>query len=84
MLDIVASYRSIQFQEKIMIQTQENGKKPHFGLDLGSLNLNLSLQFFFKNKPLSVSRYYGQLSSCAISEKIYDAILRKFSDEWTD
>ena len=30
MLDIVASYDCIQFQEKLMIQTLENGKKPHF------------------------------------------------------
>ena len=32
MLDIVASYHRIQFQEKLMIQTLENGKKPHFTL----------------------------------------------------
>ena len=30
MLDIVASY-----DPALMIQTQENGKKPHFGPDLG-------------------------------------------------
>ena len=34
MLDIVASYHCIQFQGKLMIQTQENGKKPFFGLAL--------------------------------------------------
>ena len=45
MLDIVAS--CIQFQEKLMIQTQVNGKKPHFGPDLGPLNPNLGCQFFF-------------------------------------
>ena len=70
MLEIVARYHCIQFQEKIMIQTQENGEKPHFGPDLGSLNPNSGLQFFFKNKISSVIRYYGQLSSYAISEKI--------------
>ena len=32
MLDVLASYDRIQFQEKRMIQTQENGKKPHFTL----------------------------------------------------
>ena len=32
MLDVLASYHRIQFQEKRMIQTQENGKKPHFTL----------------------------------------------------
>ena len=33
---------------------------------------------------LSVSNYYGQLSSCTISEKTNDTILRKPSDGWTD
>ena len=32
MLDIVASYHRIQFQQKIMIQTQENGKNLILGL----------------------------------------------------
>ena len=32
-----ASYHFIQYQGKAMIQTQENGKKPHFGPDLGQL-----------------------------------------------
>ena len=40
--------------------------------------------FFFKNLASSVTRYHGQLSSCAISEKNYDPILRKFSDGWAD
>ena len=35
MLDFVASYHRIQFQEKSMIQTQENGKKRHVRSDLG-------------------------------------------------
>ena len=37
MLDIVASYHRIQFQEKLMIQTQENDEKAHFGPDVGPL-----------------------------------------------
>ena len=32
----------------------------------------------------SVTRYHGQLSSCTISEKTNDLILRKFSDGRTD
>ena len=40
MLDIVASYHCMQFQGKRMIQTQENGEKPHFRPNLGSLGLN--------------------------------------------
>ena len=41
MLKFVAIYHRIQFQEKPMIQTQENGKKPNFGPDLGLLGQNL-------------------------------------------
>ena len=41
MLKFVAIYHRIQFQEKPMIQTQENGKKPNFGPNLGLLCQNL-------------------------------------------
>ena len=37
----------MQFQGKLMIQTQENGKKPNFGPNLSPLNRNSSRQFFF-------------------------------------
>ena len=37
-----------------------------------------------KNLTSSVTRYHGQLSSCTISEKPNDPILRKFSDGETD
>ena len=40
--------------------------------------------FFLKNLTLSVTRYYSQLSSCKISEKTNDPILRKLSDGETD
>ena len=36
------------------------------------------------NLAFSVTRYHGQLSSCTISEKTYDPILRKLNDGWTD
>ena len=39
---------------------------------------------FFKNLGLSVTRYHGQLSSCTISEKTNNPILRKLSDGRTD
>ena len=38
----------------------------------------------FENLASSVTRYYGQLSSCAISEKTNDPILRTLSDGRTD
>ena len=66
-----------------MIQTQENGGKPHFGPNLGPLGPNLGHHFFF-NLALLVTGYHDQLSSCIIPEKINDPILRKPSDGWTD
>ena len=81
MLDIVANYDRIQFQGRIMVQTQANGEKPHFGFDLGPLNPNLGRQFFVKTLALSVTGYHGQVSTCIISKKTNDTILRKFSDD---
>ena len=40
--------------------------------------------FFYKNLNPSVTRYHGQLSSCTISEKTNNPILRKLSDGQTD
>ena len=60
-------------------------QKPSFGPNFGPFGPNLGCQFilfyfFFKNLAPSVTRYYGQLSSCKISEKTNDPILRKLSD----
>ena len=68
----------------LMKQTQENGKKPSFGSNLGLVGLNSSHKFFFKNLALSVARYHSQLSSCTISGKTNDPILRKPSDGRTN
>ena len=40
--------------------------------------------YFFQKSGSSVTRYHGQLSSCTISEKINDPVLRKLSDVRTD
>ena len=66
MLDIVTSYHCMRFQGKRMTQTQENGEKPHFGPNLGSLGPNLGSQFppppqKKKNLAWSVTRNHGQL-----------------------
>ena len=53
-----------------MIQTQENGKKPHFTPDLGPL----ACQNFFQNMALSVIKYHDHLSLCKTSEKTNDPI----------
>ena len=84
MLDIVASYHCMQFQGKLIIQSQEDGEKPHFGSNLGPSGPNsghiLFFFFFFQNLVSLITRYHGQLSSCTISGKINDPILRKLSD----
>ena len=75
-----------------MIQTQENGKKPHFGPHLSLLGRNMGCQFFQKNLSLSVTRYNDQLSSCTISEKTNDPTTDRQmerrmdgqTDGWTD
>ena len=65
-------------------------KKTHLGPDLNSVRhffilfFFIFIFFFFKNLVSSVTRYYGQLSSCTISEKTNDTILRKFNDGQTD
>ena len=41
-------------------------------------------KIFFKYLASLVARYHGQLSSCTISEKANDPILRKFNDGRTD
>ena len=83
-LDIVANYH-IQFQEKRMTQSQENREKACFGPKFGPPI------FLFKNLASSVARYQSQLSSCKISKKTNDPILKKFTDGgmdgrtgWTD
>ena len=74
----------MQFQGKLLIQTQENGKKPH-GPDLGLLDLNSGRQFFFskiwlcQSLDIMVSYNHEQYH-----KKTNDTILRKFSNRRTD
>ena len=70
----------MQFQEKLMIQTQENGKKPLFVPDLGPLSPNSGCQFFFSKIWLRKPLDHGLLASCTISKKTNDPILRKLSE----
>ena len=85
MIDIVATYHSTQFQGEPIIQTQQNGEKPNFESQLGPLGTNSRHKFFFsKNLASSVSRYHDQLSSCLLSEKTNDPILKRFSDGQAD
>ena len=72
---IVASYHCVWFQGMA-----KNLVSSPF---LGGLAQIRAAKFFFIAS--SVARYYGQLSSCAISEKTNDPILKKLSgNERTD
>ena len=74
----------MQFQGKCVWSKLKKSQKPHFGSDLGALGpYSGRHSFFFKNLASSVTRY-GQLSSCTISEKTNDPILKKFNDGRTD
>ena len=64
--------------------TWEYGKKLSLEANFCKYDPNFGNQFFFFNAALSVTRYHGQPSSCTISEKINDPILRKLNDEWMD
>ena len=47
---------------------------------LATLTQIRAINFFFNNLAWSVTRYHGQLSSCTISEKANDSVLRNVSD----
>ena len=76
MLDIATSYRCMQLEKM--------AKNLVLGLILAHLALIPAANFFFKNLALPVTKCHGQLSSCTISEKTNDPILRKLSDGQTD
>ena len=55
MLQIVASYRCMQLQGKLMSQTWENDKKPSFGTNFGPFGPNLGHKNFFMNFTYTAS-----------------------------
>ena len=68
-----------------MNKIRENSKKPGFGSDYWPIWPKFRTPIFLKkNLDLSVTRYHGQLSPCAISEKTNDPIWRKLSDGRTE
>ena len=83
MLDIVASYHCIQSQGKLKNKTWENGKKTIFEPDSGP---NSGCHFFPppKNLGLSLTKYYGLVLSCTISEKTNGPVLSKLNEGRTD
>ena len=64
MLEIVASYNCIQFQEKLMNQTWENGKKPSFKPDFGPFGPNLGPKTFFRGFHLYWMLYIAASYHC--------------------
>ena len=86
MLGIVGNYHCMQFQGKLMSRIWENSKKPSFGPDFGPFgpNLGLFFSFFCFSKIWLRQSHHGQLSSCTISEKPNNPIIRNFSDRQTD
>ena len=84
MLHIVASYHCMLFQGKLINQTWKNGKNLVLSPILTPLAQILATNIFSKNLALSVTTYHGQLSSCTISEKTNDPVLRKVRDGRTD
>ena len=64
---IVASYHCMEFQEKLMNQAKNIVSGPI----LAPFGPNINHQVFFTIQTLSVTKYYGQLSSCTLSEKRY-------------
>ena len=78
MLEIVGSYYCMQLQGKVIKQTQKMAKNLVTGSILVDLvQIRANLFFLFKNMAPSVTRYYGQLSSCTISAKTNYPILKK-------
>ena len=67
-----------------MIQTKENGKKPHFGPDFGLLDLNSDRENIFSKMWFRQSLDIMVSYHDTISEKTNDPILRKLSDGQTD
>ena len=56
LLDIIAVYHNMQNQKNLMIQTQENGRKPQIWANLGPFCPILGQIFFFENRASSLFR----------------------------
>ena len=81
MLDIIANYHCMKFQEKHMIQNQANGEKLHYR------NRNSGCQFFFffseiwLRQSIDIMVRYQRVK---YQKKTNNTILRKFNNGQTD
>ena len=79
MLETVASYRCIQFREKLLNQTLKNGEKPSFGANFGTFGPNSDPKKIFSwILPVLDVRHCCKLSLYAISRKTDEPNLRKW------
>ena len=72
------------FKETVWSKLNKMVKKLILGILLGQNSGCRFFFFFFKYLASSVTRYYSKLSSCTISEKNNDPILRKLGEGWMD
>ena len=64
MLYIITSYHCMQFQQKLMHQTWENGQKPNFWPNFGPFSPNLDPRNFFID--FTPTRYYTLLQAIIV------------------
>lgn len=76
MLDIFASYHCMQFQWKLMIQTQENGEKTHFGSNL----MFLSKIWLFQSQDVIIMVSYHHVQN---QEKVITKSRENFKSQMT-
>ena len=69
----------MQFQENNLIQTQENGEKPHFGPDLSQLSPNSCHVWLLQSLDIMISYQHVKYQ-----KKATDPFLRKLSDGQMD
>ena len=90
MLDIIVSCNRLEFQEKPMIQIQENGEKSHFGSDLGPLGPNSVRQDFFSKiwlrqlLDIMVSYYHVQCQKKLVIQSWENLVTDGQTDRRTD
>ena len=75
---------TMQSSEKKQTKLEKMPKNLILGPILAHLTRVWTVNFFFGNLVSLVTRYHGQLSSCAMSEKTNDPILRKLGEWWTE
>ena len=73
-VDDVENYLDIQFQQKLMTHSWENGQK----LIFWKIAYKKNLIVFLENRALSLFNIYNGLTSCEISEKSDDGKYENF------